>query len=733
MPHIDKTTTARQVEMIIRQLNSVSTLPEAASGLLCYLNGAGLDILHLTEIIRADASLTAGILSAASQLGYNPTAQVCLDEALSLMPEWAIREALLSVKVLSVFEAGLSMDNPRCQFRRGLALHALATATASLEIAKLTLEPSQRELAFTAGLLHDIGKAALDEIMPKSVEQLCQQAQQEAAGLYEIEQQNLGLTHAVIGKRLCEKWNLPESISHALWLHHADAAVLESLPHGRLAAVVSLGDLLARRCGIGQSGSFDHPSTESLAAYLGLNASQIDAIAAGLPQQVEQRAKPLGLGVASRTEGYYSLLAQTAASMARDQHHLSRQQDAFSGLSAAAPALMEFLNQAGSRQPVETAGLFAGILRKTIHCGGVLVVYGSTESGELECTIADRTGHSNSCLLTQAQAWHPELHWKAARFEIIAADPFYGLADKAGASIDKSACRAAPLITGGRIIGAVLFEPPADDFSVQGLELLCAGGACALTMSLACRAQKELAERLAAASGKLIRNQDAIAYAKSIAGVAELAAGAAHEMNTPLAVISGRLQLLAQTEQDADKKQMLAQCIDRTKDVSDMIEDLMSYARPRQPNRQLASVLSLVADAADKTAAAHQFKELEIDASGLETLGDVYVDKAHILMALCAVMSNALESYPGGNGPIRIEADGSQTLAELRIIDRGCGMDESTLSQAMRPFFSAKPAGRQRGMGLSHAERLLTLNGGSLKITSTPGRGTQVRIQLPRV
>jgi signal transduction histidine kinase len=68
---------------------------------------------------------------------------------------------------------------------------------------------------------------------------------------------------------------------------------------------------------------------------------------------------------------------------------------------------------------------------------------------------------------------------------------------------------------------------------------------------------------------------------------------------------------------------------------------------------------------------------------------------------------------------------------KLQIADSGCGMDEETLRKATQPFFSAKPAGRKRGMGLALAQRIIQSNGGSLDITSQPGKGTTATILLP--
>jgi len=112
------------------------------------------------------------------------------------------------------------------------------------------------------------------------------------------------------------------------------------------------------------------------------------------------------------------------------------------------------------------------------------------------------------------------------------------------------------------------------------------------------------------------------------------------------------------------------------------------------------------------------------------------VDKTQAIQALGHILSNALESYTGqDSGPLTIEGHvlNENNLVEIRIIDSGCGMDETTLRQASKPFFSAKPAGRKRGMGLAHAQRLLSLNNASLRLDSTPGKGTTVTVRLPRV
>jgi two-component system sensor histidine kinase AtoS len=114
-----------------------------------------------------------------------------------------------------------------------------------------------------------------------------------------------------------------------------------------------------------------------------------------------------------------------------------------------------------------------------------------------------------------------------------------------------------------------------------------------------------------------------------------------------------------------------------------------------------------------------------------EAAGDVLVDSAQIVSAVGNVIANAVESYKDAMGPVKITAEPAEGAVRLRVSDLGRGMDAVTLRKARHPFFSAKPAGRNRGMGLAYATRLIGLNRGSLSIESQPDHGTTVTITLP--
>ena len=116
-----------------------------------------------------------------------------------------------------------------------------------------------------------------------------------------------------------------------------------------------------------------------------------------------------------------------------------------------------------------------------------------------------------------------------------------------------------------------------------------------------------------------------------------------------------------------------------------------------------------------------------------EDVKNLFIDSAQIVSAIANIISNAFESYGNTGGPVKITARQAETgdFVKLSIEDKGCGMSNETLKKAIQPFFSAKPAGRKRGMGLAYAARLIQLNKGSLSISSELDKGTTVSIYLP--
>ena len=214
----------------------------------------------------------------------------------------------------------------------------------------------------------------------------------------------------------------------------------------------------------------------------------------------------------------------------------------------------------------------------------------------------------------------------------------------------------------------------------------------------------------------------------------ELAYGASHEINNPLANIATRAQSLLLEEKDPERRKRLATIVDQAFRARDMIGGLMLFARPPKPQRGDADVGGVVEAviASIQPAVAARGVRLEYSPSPVPVVADI--DRAQIEEALRAIALNAIEAVDGG-GRIVLSASGARQpgddWCEISVVDDGPGMDPATLRRACDPFFSGREAGRGAGLGLSKASRFVESSGGTLLIESRTDEGTRITMRLP--
>jgi signal transduction histidine kinase len=216
-----------------------------------------------------------------------------------------------------------------------------------------------------------------------------------------------------------------------------------------------------------------------------------------------------------------------------------------------------------------------------------------------------------------------------------------------------------------------------------------------------------------------------------IRALAEFAGGAGHEINNPLAVISGQAQYLLAQEPDPARQRSLQKIIGQAQRIHQILTDLMQFARPSQPQKESVNVASLLAEARARVLDLATARSVRLECRPVEPLVYVHADLKHAQAALTALLRNAVEAAPAeGWAGVRVVPK-SENQVDLVVEDSGTGPSPAQIEHLFDPFYSGRQAGRGRGLGLPTAWQLARVNGGAVTYTGTATGVTQFVLSLP--
>ena len=217
-----------------------------------------------------------------------------------------------------------------------------------------------------------------------------------------------------------------------------------------------------------------------------------------------------------------------------------------------------------------------------------------------------------------------------------------------------------------------------------------------------------------------------------LTALAELAAGAGHEINNPLAVISGNAQRLFRTEPDTERGAALQTIIKQSQRIAGIVRDLMQFARPPQPNPHRTAAADLLTAVRDELAPFAEERRVKLELAN--TPGGVFVrcDFAQMKHALVAVVRNGIEAA-GEDGTVRVSCtDSDEEMVAFVIEDSGPGLSAAALEHCFDPFYCGRSAGRGRGLGLPTAWQFARQNGGDVRHDPTADGVTRFVVTVPR-
>lgn len=238
----------------------VRPIPQVALKVIRMIGDDNYSMKDIAEEVRQDQVISAKVIRLCNSAFFGIRVKVdSIDRALVMMGEKRLMQLVVSASLEDFFP-----DNGQgySLCKGGLFRHALGTAMISEKLSELTGKASSGT-AYTAGLLHDIGKVVLDQYLAPAYPLFYRRTQIDGVDLIDVESDEFGITHTKAGGKLAERWSLPENLTDTIQHHHhpEQATIDPELTH-----LVYLADLLMSRFLVGQE--LEHLNTNELASRL---------------------------------------------------------------------------------------------------------------------------------------------------------------------------------------------------------------------------------------------------------------------------------------------------------------------------------------------------------------------------------------------------------------------------------------------------------------------------------
>ncbi len=248
--------------------------------------------------------------------------------------------------------------------------------------------------------------------------------------------------------------------------------------------------------------------------------------------------------------------------------------------------------------------------------------------------------------------------------------------------------------------------------------------ALALAAALIVWALRDLSERRAA--------EARLAQTQKLEAIGQLTGGVAHDFNNLLTVVIGGLNMLLKRIEDPKQRQIAEHMLENARRGERLTKQLLAFSRGKQ--MELAPV-----DLHELVPGMEELLRRSVDA-GTGLTFDLHpdarwvkTDANQLELGILNLVINARDAMPdGGKIDIIVKPSQREGCIDLEVRDNGFGMPKDVADRAMEPFFTTKPAGKGTGLGLAQVFGAARQSGGQVEIDSAPGRGTIIRLSLPR-
>jgi signal transduction histidine kinase len=277
-------------------------------------------------------------------------------------------------------------------------------------------------------------------------------------------------------------------------------------------------------------------------------------------------------------------------------------------------------------------------------------------------------------------------------------------------------------------LGAIYVDNPETSapFSADSLktaEALARHAALAIENAQLFEREQHTIEELRHAQTQLLQSE-------KLATIGQMAAGIAHELNTPLTYIMGNLELLQVHPTEGPQHEMLSSIARGAERIKTLAQSLLAFSRPSQEDLSPLNVNEVI----ERSLELCHYQILKGGVQLVRELGPslplVRGVSNQLEMALINLVVNAIHAMEGG-GTLKVSSSSSGDEVRISVSDTGRGIPESIRSTIFEPFFTTKPEGKGTGLGLSTVLMVVERHKGRIDFTSVPGQGTTFNIDLP--
>ncbi len=222
------------------------------------------------------------------------------------------------------------------------------------------------------------------------------------------------------------------------------------------------------------------------------------------------------------------------------------------------------------------------------------------------------------------------------------------------------------------------------------------------------------------------------AHMEKMSSLGRMASGIAHEINNPLAgILLYGSNMVKKVPPGSSLETGLKIIIKETQRCKSIIQGLLEFARDKPPQRVLVSLNDILNSARGIVENEFRLRHVTLELDLAEDLEKSMLDQNQMEQVFINLLLNALQAVSDHNGQVTVRTGMSpdRTGIQIRVIDNGCGINESDIKRIFEPFFSTKTKGT--GLGLSISCGIIQNHGGDIEVVSEPGRGTTFTIELP--